>query len=112
MITSAAKRKSTDISVVLCGQAGQGIQTVERLLTRILKTAGYNVFATKEYMSRVRGGMNSTEIRISEKPVNAFIDRIDILVPLNEGAIKHLSKRVSSKTILASDNIRFSAVCF
>jgi len=58
-----------DLSIVLCGQAGQGIQTVEYLLTRILKLAGYNVFATKEYMSRIRGGTNSTEIRISSGPV-------------------------------------------
>ena len=28
-----------DISIVLCGEAGQGIQTVEQLLTRILKHA-------------------------------------------------------------------------
>jgi len=44
-----------------------GIQTVEFLLTRILKLAGYNVFATKEYMSRIRGGTNSTEIRVIER---------------------------------------------
>ncbi|MGD8500930.1 MAG: 2-oxoacid:acceptor oxidoreductase family protein, partial [Phycisphaerales bacterium] len=64
-------QKENDLSVVLCGQAGQGIQTVEHLLTRILKLAGYNVFATKEYMSRVRGGMNSTQIRVGSKPVRA-----------------------------------------
>ena len=33
-----------DISIVLCGQAGQGIQTIEYVLTRVLKLAGYNVF--------------------------------------------------------------------
>ena len=58
-------QKKNDLSIVLCGQAGQGIQTVEYLLTRIFKLAGYNVFATKEYMSRIRGGTNSTEIRVS-----------------------------------------------
>jgi len=96
-------KKKPDIIVVLCGQAGQGIQTVERLLTRILKTAGCDVFATKEYMSRVRGGMNSTMIRISDRPVNAFVDRIDVLVPLNKGAISHLRKRVSPETIVLGE---------
>jgi 2-oxoglutarate ferredoxin oxidoreductase subunit alpha len=93
----------TDISIVLCGQAGQGIQTVEKLLTRISKTAGYNVFATKEYMSRVRGGMNSTLIRISDKPVKSFADRIDILVPLSKGAIRHLKKRINPKTLILGE---------
>ncbi len=82
-------------SIVLCGQAGMGIQTVEYILTRILKLAGYNVFATKEYMSRIRGGTNSTQIRVSSSPVRAVVNRIDILIPLDKDAIQHVQKRVS-----------------
>jgi len=92
-----------DLSIVLCGQAGQGIQTVEYLLTRILKLAGYNVFATKEYMSRIRGGTNSTEIRISSGPVRASVSRIDILIPLNQGAVQHVEKRISPQTIILAE---------
>ncbi|MBW7991270.1 MAG: 2-oxoacid:acceptor oxidoreductase subunit alpha [Planctomycetes bacterium] len=92
-----------DFSIVLCGQAGQGIQTVEHLLTRIFKLAGYNVFATKEYMSRVRGGINSTEIRVSSGPVCACVNRIDILIPLNKGAVGHFEKRISPQTIILAE---------
>jgi len=84
----------------LCGQAGQGIQTVEFLLTRILKRVGYNVFATKEYMSRVRGGCNSTTIRVSSRPVRALADRIDLLIALDKGAIKHVGRRISDETVV------------
>lgn len=90
-------------SVVLCGQAGQGIQTVEHLLTRILKLAGYHVFATKEYMSRVRGGVNSTQIRIGSVPVRASVSRIDILIPLNKGALQHIEPRISEQTVILAD---------
>lgn len=99
---SSTKNKD-DISIVLCGQAGQGIQTVEHLLTRILKLAGYNVFATKEYMSRIRGGVNSTEIRVSAKRVSALTNRIDVLIPLNKGAIQHVQKRISQQTIVLAE---------
>ncbi|MFC2168149.1 2-oxoacid:acceptor oxidoreductase subunit alpha [Acidobacteriota bacterium] len=92
-----------DISVVLCGQAGQGIQTVEKILVHILKQTGYHVFATKEYMSRVRGGMNSTEIRISSQRVSAYTDRIDILVPFHDDALSHLKSRISSSTQILAD---------
>ncbi|NQT00381.1 MAG: 2-oxoacid:acceptor oxidoreductase family protein, partial [Planctomycetes bacterium] len=92
-----------DLSIVLCGQAGQGIQTVEHLLTRIFKLAGYNVFATKEYMSRVRGGINSTEIRVSSGPVCACVNRIDILISLNKGAVGHVEKRISPQTIILAE---------
>ncbi len=92
-----------DLSIVLCGQAGQGIQTVEYLLTRIFKLSGYNVFATKEYMSRVRGGINSTEIRVSSGSVCAYVNRIDILIPLNKGAVGHVEKRISPQTIIMAE---------
>ena len=89
-----------DISIVLCGKAGQGIQTIEVVLTKILKQSGYNVFATKEYMSRVRGGVNTTSIRVSSKRVSAPVDRIDVLVPLTTARTKHLAKRISPGTIV------------
>jgi len=80
-----------------------GVQTVEYLLTRMLRLCGYNAFATKEYMSRVRGGQNSTEIRISSVPVRAFVNRIDILVALNKGAVAHLANRVSAETMVLGE---------
>ena len=99
-----------DVSIVLCGAAGQGIQTVEALLTKTLKMTGYYVFATREYMSRVRGGINSTTIRISSKPVRAFIDRIDILIPLNEEAIPHLRERIGPSTLIFGEKEYLNAL--
>jgi len=96
-------KNSNDVSIVLCGAAGQGIQTVEALMTKTLKRTGYHVFATREYMSRVRGGVNSTTIRVSSKSVRAFVDRIDILIPLNEEAIPHLKERISSNTMIIGE---------
>ena len=41
-------------------------------------------------MSRVRGGENSTEIRVSSTRVISYVDRIDILLSLSKGAVPHL----------------------
>lgn len=103
MKQSASTKNKDDISIVLCGQAGMGVQTVERLLTRILKLSGLNVFATKEYMSRIRGGMNSTLIRVSSGPVRAVVDRIDILIPLDRGAVQHVGRRISPETVILAE---------
>ncbi len=92
-----------DVSIVLCGEAGQGIQTVERILVRLLKLSGYHLFATKEYMSRVRGGSNSTEIRVSSNRVSAFVDRMDILIPFHKGALEHVERRISRQSIILGD---------
>ena len=95
--------KKDQISVVLSGEAGQGIVTVSEIVTKILKRSGYNVFSTKEYMSRVRGGINSTEIRVSSKKVRAMVDKIDILIPLHKKALDHLENRFSEETVFLGD---------
>jgi len=103
MDENSTLQEKNDISIVLCGQAGQGVQTVEYLLARIFKLAGYNVFATKEYMSRVRGGTNSTQLRVSSQPVRAAVERIDILIALDRGAVRHVEKRISRRTIILAE---------
>jgi 2-oxoglutarate ferredoxin oxidoreductase subunit alpha len=92
-----------DISIVLSGEAGQGIQTVERLLLRLFKLSGYHVFSYSEFMSRIRGGNNSTEIRVSPDRVRSYVERIDVFFSLHEGAMERFYDRISEKTIIVGD---------
>ena len=92
-----------ELSLVLAGQAGQGIQTIEHILVRVLKRSGFHVFATKEYMSRIRGGSNSITIRVSSERVAAPVDRIDILVPLDPAVFDHLEERIGAGTLILGD---------
>lgn len=92
-----------DVSIVICGEAGQGIQTVESILINAVKFGGHHVCSTKEYMSRVRGGENSTQIRVSSKRVCAYLDRIDILIAISKGSIKHLEDKISKNTLIMGD---------
>ncbi|MHA2032520.1 MAG: 2-oxoacid:acceptor oxidoreductase subunit alpha [Candidatus Kariarchaeaceae archaeon] len=93
-----------EVSVVLCGEAGQGIATVEQLVTSMLKLSGYHVYSTSEFMSRIRGGTNSTLIRISEDGTkSSFVDRIDILFSLSSNALNHVKDRISTDTIVIGE---------
>ncbi|UYP01134.1 2-oxoacid:acceptor oxidoreductase subunit alpha [Oceanotoga sp. DSM 15011] len=92
-----------DVSIVLSGEAGQGIQTIEKILTKILKEEGFNVFATKEYMSRIRGGSNSTEIRVGSDTVRTHINKIDLLLPLTKKSVDHLENRIDTETIIIAE---------
>ena len=99
-----------DVSIVICGEAGQGIQTVESILVQAIKMGGYHVFSSKEYMSRVRGGENSTEIRISSKRLTSYVERIDILLALSQGAIEHLNQRITPETLIIGDEKNLKSV--
>jgi len=103
MTNKSLSRFRDEVSIVLCGEAGQGIQTVEHILTQTLKLSGYHVFSTQEYMSRIRGGSNSTLLRVSSNRVSAPVDQIDLLIPFSPGAVRHVQKKISSKTVLLGE---------
>lgn len=88
-----------DLSIVIAGQAGQGIQSVAHLLAHVLKLQGFHVFATAEYMSRVRGGINSTTIRISNEKRDAFRSTIDLFVSLDARSFAFYKHRFTEKTM-------------
>lgn len=100
-----------DLSILFCGEAGQGVQTVESLLTRFIKQCGYHLFSSKEYMSRVRGGSNSTSIRISSEPVSAGLDRVDIFIPLAEEAYHHVAQKLEEDSIVIGDCETLGSAC-
>ena len=81
--------KNDDISVVIAGEAGQGVETASDIMVKVFKMAGYNVFSCKEYMSRVRGGVNSSTIRISSGAISSYVDKIDFLVMLSSNLTGH-----------------------
>ena len=103
MTAKANSKNNPDISLVVSGAAGQGIQTVEKVLVSLLKGTGRHVYATKEYMSRVRGGTSSTSIRASVHPVRGFIERIDVLIPFTEESMLALKTRINSDTVVLFD---------
>ena len=77
---------SFDISIKIAGQAGQGLQSISELLIKVLKTKGMHVFAVQDYMSRIRGGHNFMQIRISDNPIHSMQEHCDILIALDKNS--------------------------
>lgn len=85
-----------DYSIKIGGEAGQGIQTVGDTLSHIFARAGYYVFTHQDYESRIRGGHNFYQIRISDSPVTASKNRIHILVAFDQESITQHEEELSS----------------
>jgi 2-oxoglutarate ferredoxin oxidoreductase subunit alpha len=92
-----------DISILLAGEAGAGINSTESILTTAIKKDTCNFFATKEYMSRVRGGTNSTTIRVSSKRVAALSGTVEIFIPLDAAAFARHEKDQRNSTLILAD---------
>jgi 2-oxoglutarate ferredoxin oxidoreductase subunit alpha len=89
-----------EISIVLTGEAGKGLQTVEEMVTKILAQDGYNIYASKEIMSRVRGGNNTTQIRVSNTYAGSYVKKTDFLFVFNPNALYRLEDRIQKETVV------------
>ncbi|MDD3295669.1 MAG: 2-oxoacid:acceptor oxidoreductase family protein, partial [Geobacteraceae bacterium] len=80
------------VTILIGGEAGQGLLTVGHVLARVLVRSGYHIVAAQDYMSRIRGGHNSFAIRISTDPVSAPREKVDMLIALDGRSVaEHLS---------------------
>ena len=90
-----------DLNLVIAGEAGQGLQTLEEIIGKALYRQGYNVFSHKDYMSRVRGGHNFSRLRIAPGQPWTTVESTDVLVALNEETYsRHSEKLVSNGRVI------------
>ncbi len=72
------------IRAIIGGAAGQGMDTLANTLARILAKHGYGVHASRDYMSRIRGGHNFSMIRAETSTPWSHTDTCNLLVCLDE----------------------------
>ena len=74
-----------ELSVLIGGQAGDGINQAAELLGRILAGLGYRVYGLIDYPSLIRGGHNFAIVRGAEAPIAAHRDAADFVLALDQG---------------------------
>ena len=92
-----------NVNVRIAGEAGQGVQTTGELLVNSFAGSGLYVFSTQSYMSRIRGGMNWFDIRISDRELFSGTEKADLLVALTEDALQALLPAVGESGLILSD---------
>lgn len=98
-----------DFTIMIGGSAGSGIKTIEDLLTHAFASMGYHIFSTKEYMSRVRGGSNTVQIRISDNAIKSAKWKPDLFLGLDEISFTHVKERIGADTlVVGGENENFA----
>lgn len=96
-------------TIMIGGSAGSGIKTIEDLLVHTFISMGYYVFSTKEYMSRVRGGSNTVQIRISDSAPKSAKWKPDIFLGLDNLSFSHVKDRIGDDTfVIGGESEKFS----
>jgi 2-oxoglutarate ferredoxin oxidoreductase subunit alpha len=97
-----------DYTIKIGGEAGQGIQTIGGTLARLFARSGYHVFTNQDYESRVRGGHNFYQVRLSDREITASRDTVDILVAMDQASIVLHEKELSlnGQIVYDSDTLK------
>lgn len=91
-----------EMHLLLGGEAGQGLDTMAQLLSKVLIRSGWFVLTAQHVMSRVRGGHNNFRMRIAAQPVEAPADTYNILAAMTRESIDlHKDILVSDAVVLA-----------
>ncbi len=88
-----------DMNLVIGGAAGQGLNTLETLMLPVLKEAGFHLFAAKDIMSRIRGGVNIVTIRLAGQEKSGYRKKSDVFIALSDEAFAWAENRLTSATI-------------
>ena len=77
-----------DVSVIVGGKAGDGINNAGLIVAQLLNHLGYYVYMDIDYPSLIRGGHNFAVVRAAEQPVAALKKTLDYLIALDQETVQ------------------------
>jgi 2-oxoglutarate ferredoxin oxidoreductase subunit alpha len=91
-------------NILLGGAAGDGIETMSALLEKILKQSGCHLFTLRDFMSRVRGGHNFSQIRFGTTPLQAHRDTLDGIFAIDDTTYHEHCHQLSADGFILCDD--------
>ena len=82
---------SNELTWVVGGQQGEGIDTTGEILASALNRLGYHIYGYRTFGSRIKGGHTNYRIRIAHRPVYGIAPRIDVLIAFDQDSINRLA---------------------
>jgi len=111
-LSGAISMRVNDLSLLIGGYAGQGVQTIANSFARLCTKAGLYAFINHEYPSNIKGEHNYTQIMISEKNIGSSTSQVDLLLALDAKTVnEHVNKiRPGGALIYDSENVEVSHI--
>ena len=98
-----------EISVLVGGRAGDGINSAGLLIAHLLNRLGYRIYMYFDYPSLIKGGHNFALIRGSESPVGAHRKRADFVLALNQDSVDLHDDLITEDSTIIFDSGRVNA---
>ena len=75
---------NVDFVVRIAGENGEGVLSVGDLLAEAMARAGLNVYTFRNLPAEIKGGASMVQVRISDGPIGAPGDAVDVLFAWNQ----------------------------
>ena len=76
-----------EVSVLVGGRAGDGINSAGALVARLLSHLGFHIYLYFDYPSLIRGGHNFAVIRGAGRPVGTCREKVDFILALDQATV-------------------------
>jgi 2-oxoglutarate ferredoxin oxidoreductase subunit alpha len=101
-----------ELSVLVGGKAGDGINQAGLLLSKLLGGLGYRTYLYFDYASLIRGGHNFSIVRAAPHKVETHRDGVDFVLALDQNTVETHRHRLANpgSLVFDSDAVKGEAV--
>ncbi len=92
-----------EITVLIAGRRGDGLDETGLLVSNILSRIGYQIYMYNDIPSLIIGGHQFVLVRGANEKISAHNDKVDFVLAHNQDAIDNHKNRFSNDTIIISD---------
>ena len=92
-----------EVSVLVGGKAGDGINSAGAMVAQLLNHLGYRIYLSFDYPSLIRGGHNFAVIRGAEQGIGTCRNHVDFVLALNEATVELHSEKYTPGTVIISN---------
>lgn len=95
-----------DMSILIGGDAGQGVESSGAGLCQAFARGGLQVFAMQDYRSRIRGGHNFYQLRLSERAMYSHSNSVHLVLALTAEAVPlHIDNIAPGGAVIFSEGL-------
>ena len=105
-----ANAKGSPVSILIGGEAGQGLSRSGSLFGKALMRGGLHVFGSIDYPSVIRGSHNFYILTFSDREVHYNGDSVDLVLALNkETVLLHADEVSPGGAIVYDEGVEISS---
>ncbi len=91
----------TDLSWLIGGPQGSGVESGANIFSRVCAGVGYHVFGKREFYSNIKGEHSYFAVRICNKKINSNVDDVHLMVSFDaETIFRHADEVIKGGTII------------